>query len=42
LELILALVWTHYKIEWIQHMNIVLQGIYPISEESNMKRNHTW
>ncbi len=36
----LAHLWTCYGTEWTRHMNIVVQGIYPILEESNMKGNH--
>ncbi len=38
----LVQMWTHYiNIRWIQHMNIVMQSIYSIFEEKNMKGNLT-
>jgi hypothetical protein len=36
----LVQMWTHYiNIGWIQHMNIIMQGIFSIFEDPNMKGN---
>jgi hypothetical protein len=39
----LVQVWTHcINIGWTQHMNIIMQGLYSIFEDPNMKGNLTW
>jgi hypothetical protein len=40
--MLLAQVWTHYKIGQTQNMNLILQGTNLIFEELNMKKNWRW